>query len=269
MQVMPESFVHVDKRPGGFAILTLTKEPVNSLNLEAWQQLESALDSLEADPSISGLIIESGVKRDVFSAGNDLLELYPPNTSEARYTDFWITSNRFLVKLYRSRLATIAAIRGASPAGGCIIAMCCDHRIMTQHGTIGLNEVALGIPVPKFWGMLMSRLIGVKASDKLLLTGRLVDAKEAKALGLVDELVANKDELSSAAENMMLKLVLLPGSAVDATKKSLRGGFCNEWTEYYKIEPKGAWPFLQLPQTMAVLKGAIERLSGKKNQSKM
>lgn len=268
---MAESAVQVEKRPGGFAVLTLTKEPVNSLNLQCWQQLEAALDSCEADPSISGLVISSGLKRDVFSAGNDLLELYAPHTSEARYTEFWHTSNRFLAKLYRSRLATVASIRGASPAGGCIIAMCCDHRIMTSNGTIGLNEVQLGIPVPKFWGMLMSRLIGVRASDKLLLTGRLVDAKEAKALGLVDEIVNTKDELSAAAEALMLKLVLLPGSAVEATKKSLRGSFCDEWQSYYLQEPKGAWPFLLLPQTLATLKSAIERLSGKKKpqQSKM
>lgn len=258
----PTSAVHVDIRPGGYAILTLQKEPVNSLDLITWQQLEKALDELEANMSVSGLIIMSGLKRDVFSAGNDLQELYAPRTSRERYTEFWITSNRFLVKLHRSRLATIAAIRGASPAGGCIMAMCCDHRVMSHHGSIGLNEVQLGIPVPKFWGMLMIRLIGQKAADKLLLTGKLATAQEAKALGLVDELVP-KDQLLSAAEAVMLKLVMLPGGAVDVTKKSLRGEFCANWEAYSTVEPAGAWTFLNQSDTLRTLTAALQRLSGK------
>ena len=75
------SVVHVDVRPGGYAIVTLTKEPVNSLDLDAWQQLEQALDRLEQDPSVSGVIFASGLKRDVFSAGNDIMELYAPKVS--------------------------------------------------------------------------------------------------------------------------------------------------------------------------------------------
>lgn len=261
--------VVVDIRPGGYAILTLQKEPVNSLDLNTWRQLEQALDELEANKSISGLIITSGLKRDVFSAGNDLLELYAPKTSQQRCAEFWVVSNRFLAKLYRSRLATIAAIRGASPAGGCIIAMCCDHRVMSTNGTIGLNEVQLGIPVPKFWALLMGRLIGSKAADKLLLTGKMVNPQEAKALGLVDELVP-KDQLIAAAESVMLKLVMLPGAAVDATKKSLRAEFSADWEAYSQTEHVGAWTMLNSEETMRTLAAALQRLSGnKKPESKL
>ncbi len=75
---LPKPAVEVDIRPGGYAIVTLQKEPVNSLDLDTWVQLERALDQLEHDPSVSGVIFASGLKRDVFSAGNDLLELYAP-----------------------------------------------------------------------------------------------------------------------------------------------------------------------------------------------
>ncbi|GAX72781.1 hypothetical protein CEUSTIGMA_g237.t1 [Chlamydomonas eustigma] len=259
--------VSLDIRPGGYAVLTLQKEPVNSLDLSAWQALEAALDQLEADSSISGVIFASGLKRDVFSAGNDLMELYAPRTTEQRYTEFWEVSNRFLAKLHNSRLSTIAAIRGACPAGGCIIAMCCDHRVMSSQGSIGLNEVQLGIPVPKYWGMLMTRLIGQKAADKLLLTGKLATSQEAKQLGLVDELVP-KDQLVSAAEAVMLKLVMLPSCAVAASKKSLRDDFCQDWIKYSKEEPAGAWKFLCQEDTLKTLEAALQRLSGNKNTSK-
>lgn len=167
--------VRVEVRPqAGLAFVTLAKEPVNSLDLATWQQLEAALDQLEADPSVRAVVFSSGLQRDVFSAGNDLLELYAPRTSKARYSEFWITSNRFLARLHRSRLATVAAVRGACPAGGCIISLCCDHRVMTPQGSMGLNEVLLGIPVPKYWGLLMARVIGHRAAEGLLLPGKLV-----------------------------------------------------------------------------------------------
>lgn len=213
-----------------------------------------------------GLIITTGLRRDVFTAGNDLLELYAPRTSEARYTEFWVTSNRFLRRLYTTRLATIAAIRGACPAGGCMMALCCDHRVMTSAGSMGLNEVQLGIPVPKFWGLLMAKVVGQKAADKLLLTGKMVTPQEAKALGMVDQLVEQKEQLLGAAEKVMAQLVKLPPSAVKATKLSLREDFCAAWDAYYPQEPVGAWKFLNQPDTLRVLQGAIQRLSGNKQQ---
>jgi enoyl-CoA hydratase/carnithine racemase len=163
---------------GGYAVLSLHKAPVNSLDLAMWQALDAALTALEQEPSIAGVIIVSGLQRDVFSAGNDLKELYPPTTTASRYATFWTTSNRFLCRLARSRLATVAAIRGACPAGGCMMSLCCDHRLAVAGGTMGLNEVALGIPVPKYWGLMMARLIGAKAADKLLLTGKMVTTAE-------------------------------------------------------------------------------------------
>lgn len=68
--------------------------------------------------SVKGVIICSGLKRDLFTAGNDLKELYAPNTSMERYKLFWKTSNRFLARLLISPLVTVAAIRGQCPAGG-------------------------------------------------------------------------------------------------------------------------------------------------------
>lgn len=64
----------------------------------------------------------------------------------------------FLLRLYKSPLITICAIRGACPAGGCILSLLCDSRIMTEAGTIGLNEVALGIPVPYYWVQAMCQV---------------------------------------------------------------------------------------------------------------
>jgi len=71
------SFVTVEKK-GNHAVLSLAREPVNSLNTEVWRQLKAAFDALEADPEVRGVIFASGLSRPVFTAG----ELtFPPSPS--------------------------------------------------------------------------------------------------------------------------------------------------------------------------------------------
>ena len=132
------------------------------------RELLATLEQLEADKAVRGVIWASGLKRDVFTAGNDLKvpfvqglgfsrmncgcsparpgrpvlqrtcgkrsacasnssaclqELHAPSTSRARHADFWVTQTTFLARLRRSPLITVAAIRGACPAGGCCMAL--------------------------------------------------------------------------------------------------------------------------------------------------
>jgi 3,2-trans-enoyl-CoA isomerase len=267
-------YIKVDKCPDkGYAIITIAKEPVNSFDTELWTALYNAFQSVESDAAMRGLIITSGLRREVFSGGIDLKELYAPNTSAERYARFWSALSNVLVGLYRSRLATLAAIKGACPAGGCAISMCCDMRLMTRRsGTIGLNEVPLGIPVPKFWAKLMGHIIGPKVAEQLVLTGRLVKAEEALQIGLVDELVDGAEELLPRAEQLMAVAVKLPGEARAATKLSLRGEFAGAWEEYAQTrEATFGWGAIAKPETVARMTATLQRLSGKgsKPQAKL
>lgn len=259
------NFLSIDRRPEGYAILTLAGEPVNTLNLDAWHALSSALSGLEADPKVHGVIFCSGLQRDVFSAGNDIMELYAPKTSEQRYTDFWTTSNRFLARLYRTRLLTIAALRGAVPAGGCCLALCCDMRIMTDFGNIGLNEVVLGISVPKYWALLMARTIGTAPAERILQFGRMLNVQEAKGLGLVDEVVS-KPELLHKAEARMKSLLKLPPGARSTTKANLRLDFSREWEAFCEPEAHGAWKMLESPAVVKSLERYMQQLAAKSQQ---
>jgi 3,2-trans-enoyl-CoA isomerase len=78
------SFLRVEPK-NGYAIVTLLREPVNTMNLSMWEQLAETLDTLETNPKIRGVIFQSGLQRDVFTAGNDIMELYAPATSQERY----------------------------------------------------------------------------------------------------------------------------------------------------------------------------------------
>ncbi|GLI69176.1 hypothetical protein VaNZ11_013745 [Volvox africanus] len=255
-------FVRVDVQASGIAVVTIAKEPVNSMDLAMWVQLDRVLLALEADNSITAIVFTSGLKRDVFSAGNDLMELYAPKTSPERYATFWVAQNAFLVRLHRTRLVTVAAIRGACPAGGCAISLCSDVRLITPEGTMGLNEVQLGIPVPKFWGLLMGRVIGPKVAEDVLLSGRMVSAAEAKLLGLVDDVVP-ADKLIEKAVVAARRACEVPSAARAATKLLLRDDFCKAWEGFYPTEPEYGWKFLSTPSTIAVLEGAMRRLSSK------
>jgi len=78
------SYLRVEVK-SNYAIINLQREPVNTMNLAMWEQLMAALDSLETNPEVRGVIFQSGLQRDVFTAGNDILELYAPKTSKERY----------------------------------------------------------------------------------------------------------------------------------------------------------------------------------------
>lgn len=262
---MMEQFITTQKR-NGFAIITIAKEPVNSFDTAMWAALHSAVKAVEADSSMNGLIICSGLKRDVFTAGNDLKELYAPLTSPRQYRSFWEAQSSLLTGLLSSRLATVAAIRGACPAGGCAIAICCDHRVMTDFGLIGLNEVALGIPVPKYWAGVMVQRIGQAAAEKLLLSGTMVNPQKALQLGLVDELVSDKAQLLSRAQEVVASMVKLPAFARAQTKQRFRAEYAAEWLQYAMNEEAGpqGYALIEHPDTSAAVGAALQRLSGGK-----
>jgi 3,2-trans-enoyl-CoA isomerase len=258
-----DAYVSYEIKAAGYALLTICREPVNSMNLDLWQQLANALDTLEADPKVRGIIFQSGLKKDVFTAGNDIFELYAPKSSVERYRDFWITQNKFFARLYRSRLVTIAAIRGACPAGGCALALCCDYRVMTDFGNIGLNEVALGIPVPEYWALLLQRTVGQRQAERLLPYGLMADAEEALKIGLVDELVPVA-QLAQAAETMMGHMLKAFDAGRAPTKMHLRANFSQDWEKFCVGEADLGWKLISHPKTVQAIEGVLQRLSKSK-----
>ncbi|KAJ3092457.1 hypothetical protein HK102_007081 [Quaeritorhiza haematococci] len=260
---MTAKYVTIEAK-GSFAIVTICREPVNSMNLDLWQQLLDTLTELENDPKIRAAIFQSGLKRDVFTAGNDITELYSPKTNFERYSKFNLVQNQFLARLYRSPLFTVAAVRGACPAGGCVLAMSCDYRVMTEEGSIGLNEVALGISVPLYWIPLMVSLVGQGKADKLMQYAVMLKPAEALKIGLIDEVV-KKEDLLAKAEGIVAKVLRLPDEGRWDTKRKLRQELSEKWEAYAMgDEAKVNWDLLTQPSTVKALEGVIQRLSGGK-----
>jgi Delta3-Delta2-enoyl-CoA isomerase len=256
---------------GALAIVSLHREPVNSMNTVLWTALLDTLDELEANPKVRGVAFKSTVKRNVFTAGNDLTELYAPMTSLAQYSNFWVVSNMFLARLYTSPLVTIAAVKGACPAGGCCLAMCCDFRIVTEDASMGLNEVALGIAVPKHWVKVMIGIIGQGKTDKLTQYARNIGAQEALKIGLVDGVVNGPDDLDGSVINVAKAAFQLPDPGRGVTKDILRGELGRVWGNKDGLEQEAhqSWSYLTQERTVKALKGVMTRLSKPKDKSKL
>lgn len=201
--------------------LNISRPPVNALNGELirglHQQIESAVsDGYEA-------IVLSG-QPEIFSAGLDVPELLSLKRPEME--QFWVEFMSLLQCIAASPIPVVAAITGHSPAGGTVLALPCDYRIMaaaTEKGAykIGLNEVQVGLVVPDAIYYSMLRLTGERIAGQLVVEGKLIDSETALNYGLVDELQATKDVVSSAI-SWCNRHLALPRQAMLKTRAIVR-----------------------------------------------
>ncbi|XP_050422918.1 enoyl-CoA delta isomerase 1, mitochondrial-like [Adelges cooleyi] len=170
----------------GIATVALNKPPVNSLNLEFLNEFKTQIHQLQNDKA-RGMILTSSLQN-VFCAGLDITEFYKPDLS--RLAEFWTTVQETWLALYLTPFPTAAVINGHSPAGGCLLALSCDYRIMVgPKYTIGLNETKLGIVAPKWFQDSIVAVIGQRNAELSLIAGKMYSTEEALKIGLIDESV--------------------------------------------------------------------------------
>jgi len=218
---LASSLVQVDRAAASpVAVLKLARPPANSLSLEFMAEVRLSLAELEADPEVRGVVLSSSNPK-IFSAGLDLKELVDPDP--VRLHAFWTEMQTLCQSLFLTPLATVAAIHGHSPAGGCVLALTCDARVMREGGPrIGLNESALGLNAPWWICNLMERAIGTVKSEQMLQRGSLVDGTEAAKLGLVCSSAATSDEVDALVAKHMKEMLAVPNSARQAVKAQRR-----------------------------------------------
>ena len=154
---------------------------------------------------------------DAFSAGLDIKEV--STLDVAGMTTFLETLEELVKALYEHPAPVVAWVNGHAIAGGCVLALCADIRVMTARAGVrmGLNEVALGLRFPPLtFAMVRSRLTA-PALERVLLEAALYEAEDARALGLVD--VIGEE---SFARSMLSKLAAHPRDAYATTKLLLR-----------------------------------------------
>ena len=174
----------------GLGILTfdLPGEKVNKFSRDVLVELSEVLVRLTQDPRVRGLLVVSG-KPDVFIAGADIKEFANVAPEDAAAGS--ARGQALFEQLARLPFPTVSAINGICVGGGTEFALACDYRIMSDApaARIGLPEVRLGL-FPAWGGSVrLPRLVGLAAALDLILTGKLIDARRAKKVGLVDEAV--------------------------------------------------------------------------------
>jgi 3,2-trans-enoyl-CoA isomerase len=241
------------------AIITLNRGKSNSLNREMVTELTDMLNNIENDSNIGAAIITG--KENFFSAGLDLIELYNYNEQEAE--NFWHLFLNFVAKITSFKKPLVAAINGHSPAGGCVIALACDARIMAEGKyIIGLNEVPVGIIVPNSIFNLYSFWLGKANATRSLLEGKLFNPEAALAIGLVDEVV-KQESILTAAERNARKYMAFEGHTWRQSKLNIRrdliASTSADQSSDLAIMLKQWWS----PSTRAILKTIIDNLQKK------
>ncbi len=200
------------------AVIGLDNGRSNAINAAMVSELTNIVRSIESDDNIGGLIITG--KEGFFSAGLDLIELY--DYDEMAIRKFWEDFLKLVSVLASFRKPLISAISGHSPAGGCVIALCSDYRIMAEGKfVIGLNEVPVGIIVPDSIFHLYSFWLGQAQAYRFLLEGKLLNTQEALENRLIDQVV-DPGNLVSSAERQMQKYLQLDRTTWQQSKLNLR-----------------------------------------------
>lgn len=180
---------------GRLVVVTLDRGRSNPINHQMVNELAGCIKKLEEDDSVGGVILTG--KEGFFSSGIDLIEAYDYDEGQSR--EFWVDFLALQNVLAAFKKPIVAAISGHSPAGGCILAICCDYRVMAAGAfIIGLNEIPVGIIVPDSVFNLYSFWLGRRKAYQYLLEGKLLKVDEALVAGLIDE-IAEPDSLMKAA----------------------------------------------------------------------
>ncbi|MGB2624827.1 MAG: enoyl-CoA hydratase-related protein [Candidatus Acidiferrum sp.] len=198
---------------GELATLTINRpEKRNAISERMISEMQSALDAIESSHARVAILTGAGK---CFCAGMDLEMLATIATQSAAEN---MEDSRRLAKMFRRIWSfskpLIAAVNGAALAGGCGLATLCDFTIAVPEAKFGYTEVRIGF-LPAIVSVFLTRQIGDKHARDLLLTGRLVEAAEAKALGLITEIVPREHLLERAHE---LADVLISASPVSLTR---------------------------------------------------
>lgn len=242
------------------ALIGLDRGKSNAINFEMLRELKSLIKNIGQDDTVAGVIIHG--KDRFFSSGLDLIELYDYDKTQIR--EFWELFLEVVGDLVAFKKPTVAAISGHSPAGGCVLALCCDYRLM-NHGdfVIGLNEIPVGLIVPTSIFSLYSFWLGQKKAYQFLTEGKLLSPKEALQEGLVDQVV-EPERLRSEAEKRLSIYIRFDANAWQQSKLNMRKRLIADFRQHDQSMLDTLLKQWWDPSTRSILKTIISNLTDKR-----
>lgn len=215
-------------------ILTVTvnrPDKLNALNRDVLSDLEAVMDTVDADSRIRALLL-TGAGEKSFVAGADISEFLSSGADDAMAMAR--RGQDIFARIERSLKPTMAAVNGFALGGGCELAMSCHIRMASEQARFGQPEVNLGI-IPGYGGtQRLTRLVGRGKALEIMMSGGMVDAREALAIGLVNhvtpagELIAESRKLLLAILSRSPVAVARVIAAVNASHEASLDGFAEE-----------------------------------------
>jgi Delta3-Delta2-enoyl-CoA isomerase len=235
--------------------LRLDRPPVNALSAELIRALRQAVTAAPTD-GIRALVLSGSPGR--FSGGLDVPSLLAldRSTMEAVWHDFY----GLLRAIAQSSIPTATAITGHAPAGGTVLAIFCDWRVMAEGDyKIGLNEVQVGIQMPPLIVKALRRLIGAREAEHMAVGGELIPVQEAKRIGLVDG-IAPPEQVVSRALEWCQGLLALPSEAMLGTRRDARADLNALFDQSLDTELDDVIASWWRPETQNTLRALASRL---------
>jgi enoyl-CoA hydratase len=191
------------ERDDDLAVVTVDRpEKLNALNAQVVRDVGSAFDGLRSDASVRGVIL-TGAGDKAFVAGADIGQLAMMDPLSG--VEVSREGQRVFLGIERFPKPVLAAVGGYALGGGCELALACHIRIASDNARFGLPEVGLGI-IPGYGGTIrLARLIGLGRAIELTLTGEMIGAERAEAIGLVSAVVPRAD-LLERSKQMLRKI---------------------------------------------------------------
>ncbi|MDP6705686.1 MAG: enoyl-CoA hydratase-related protein [Alphaproteobacteria bacterium] len=185
-------------REGGIATVTIqAPERLNALSLPMWRQLKVTFEELSADEGVRAVVLR-GAGDKAFAAGADIAEFEHERSDVAQATAYGAVIAEALTAVAGCRHPVVALIQGACVGGGVELICCADLRIAAQGCRFGIpvNRLGLVVAYDEMRGLV--ELVGKAAALEIVLEGRIFDAEEALAKGLVNRLVADDAVVEAA-----------------------------------------------------------------------
>jgi enoyl-CoA hydratase/carnithine racemase len=208
------------ERQGRLALLRMSKARGNAIDEPFAAALLGAVRDLDADRDVHGVLLASGHPK-LFCPGLDLVSLY--EYDRPAMERFLALFGEAVAALYALRAPLVAAVAGHAVAGGCVLALTADHRILRRGSQLGLNEVRVGVPLPWSVAVLLKAAVPPASLSRVALLGLNFADEEAVAVGLAHE-VAEVEGFEAACLARLAEFSERNPAAVAATKAFLREG---------------------------------------------
>jgi enoyl-CoA hydratase/carnithine racemase len=213
------------------ATIFIDRPPINALNSQVQAALGRAVEEVTDRHDVRAVVVTGGPKR--FAGGADIKEMagwtYPDAVDRSRALQASFNAVAALPK------PVIAAIGGYALGGGLELALAADFRVCGDNARLGQPEILLGL-IPGAGGtQRLPRLIGPARAKDLVFTGRTVEAAEALAIGLVDDVVA-PDDVVATAQAWAARLAAGPAYAMRAAKEAIDAGLSVDLATGLEIE---------------------------------